>query len=205
MALLASEIQALRTELGYNALSVGAEPYISYVAIFDNVVAAYLNAGATTTSTTAVTAATSATPVALTLASATGFAAFCRVVVDVDDRQEVATVQSVAGSTTISLLLSGAHSGTYPVSVEGGESLVRDVLRKIHDLTKPGGALTKAASSAGVAKVDEIEFFTPGAGTKSRIAELQSLRMYYRDELSAITGVPNLWRARSGRGSVELY
>lgn len=205
MALQNSELDRLRYELGFNTLSVGAEPYISYLAIFANVVQKYLSAGALTTCSTTVAAATSVTPVTLTLADATGFSALCRVVVDVDDRQEIATVQSLSGST-ISVLLSGAHTGSYPVGVEGGESMVRDILRKIAELTKPGGKLEKAAGTAGVAKVDEIEFFSPSVGgAKSRIRELQDLRMYYRDELSAITGVPNFWRYKRGGGRVELY
>ena len=57
MALLTSELMRIRAELGYNALGVGAEPYVGITAVFDQIVKVYLNAGATTTSATAVTAA----------------------------------------------------------------------------------------------------------------------------------------------------
>ena len=52
MALLESEIIRLRFECGYNLLNAGAEPYVSVVAIFNQVIATYMQAGATTTSST---------------------------------------------------------------------------------------------------------------------------------------------------------
>jgi len=62
MALLASELIRLKAELGFNVLSVGAEPYISIVALFDQVIAPFMTAGVVTTSTTSVTAQGSPTP-----------------------------------------------------------------------------------------------------------------------------------------------
>ena len=96
MALTTAELRRIKYELGYNVVGAGAEAYISVVAVFEQVIAAYLTSGATTTSSTVVAAATTPTPVALTLTSATGFAAGDRIWLDVDDRQECATIQSLA-------------------------------------------------------------------------------------------------------------
>lgn len=203
MALLTSEVRRIRAELGFNVLSAGAEPYISVHAMFEQVIQTYMQAGASTTSSTSVTAAASPTPVTLTLADATNFSQFDRIVVDVDDRQEIATCSAVSGSTIV-VQLSKAHSGTYPVSVEGGEAIVRHILRKIDALDKPGGMLEKSASTAGIKKADEVEFFG-ASGELQRLDAVTRLRDRYRDELASVLGVPNLWRSRSGGGAVELY
>lgn len=204
MALLTSELRRLKNELGYNLLASGAEPYIGVHALFEQVVGVYMTTGAVTSSATAVTAATSPTPVALTLASATGFSLFDRVVVDVDDRQELATVSLISG-VAITLQLSKTHSGTYPVAVEGGEQIIRDYLRKLDLLSKPGAMLEKSAATAGIKKVDEIEFATE-AGSTSRIHEVQALRAYYRQELADALGVENLRALRRGGSSaISVY
>lgn len=201
MALLTSELRRMRYELGYNVLDVGAEPYIGVSALFESVIQTYMQSGATTTSTTTVAAASEPTPVTITLASATGFSAFDTVWVDVDSRQESATVQSVSGST-ITLLLSLAHTGTYPVTVEGGEAIVRSILRK---LVAIGDELGDGASgSAGIKRVDEIEFFQDSASDGGRTASLQKLRDYWRDELASALGIVRLNKPRGCGSAVAL-
>ncbi len=204
MALLQSELRHIRSVLGYNVLEVGAGPYVGVTALFDQVVLPYMQAGATTASSTSGaapdTAGTSA-PVTLRLTAATRVSQFDRAVVDVDSRQEIATISQVSGST-ITLLLSLAHSGTYPVTVEGGESIVRDVLRKLANV---GVNLEDGADSAGIKRVDEIHFFG-GAKGSSLIRELQALREYYRKELADVLGVPYLREQKRRSGStVALY
>lgn len=202
MALLTSEVQRIRYELGYTVMSTAAFPYIGgYFASLENILSTYLNAGATTTSTTSVTAATSPTLATLTLASATGFSAGSTIVLDVDSRQERATVESVSGST-IAVLLSLAHSGTYSVTVEGGEFIVRELLTKLRAV---GDRLKLLISSAGIKKVDEIEFFEGGSGG---IAALRSVRADIRNELASALGlrVPCLSNAgRAPGGVMEIY
>lgn len=204
MALLTSELRRIKSHLGYNVLASGAEPYIGVHAVFEQVVGVYCTAGAVTSSATAVTAATSPTPVTLTLTSPTGFSQFDRVIVDVDDRQEAATVSLLSGSTIVVQLVK-THSGTYPVTVEGGESIVRDLLRKLDLIDRPGAIFEKSASTAGIKKVDEIEFATD-AGSTSRIKEVEALRAYWRQELADALGVQNL-RAirRGGSGALSVY
>lgn len=204
MALLTSELRRIRAELGYNILNAGAEPYIGVHAMFETVIAAFTQAGATTTSSTTVVAATSPTPSTLTLASATGFSSGDVVVIDVDSRQERATIQSLSGASATVLLLS-AHTGTYPVTVEGGEAIVRDILRKLYSLSNPGGQLEGFASTAGLKRAEDIEWFSNASGGSSKFDDLKKLRMYWRDELASVLGVPNLWRYKGGGGRSEFY
>lgn len=200
MALLDSEIARCKYELGYNLLTISAEPYIGVARVFELVIQPNLLAGATTTSATAVTAVAAgalASPVTLTLGSVTGFSAGDRVVVDVDDRQETATVQSVAGST-ITVLLTKTHSGTYPVTVERGETVVREILARLRGIADKLG--TSAAQQIGIKQVDEIEFFGGMHGVRYELTRLQS---YWRNELASALGVMNL---RSNIGTaVAMY
>lgn len=201
MALLTSDITRLKYELGFSTLAVGAEPYIGIAAVFDQVVRTYAASGAVTTSATAVTAASSPTPVTLTLASPTGFAQFVSVIVDVDARQERATVSAVSGSTIV-VQLSKTHSGTYPVTVEGSESIIRDLLWKLAAIDAPGGLLEKAASTAGLRKVDEVEFFGESGSISTRLAQVARYREYLRDELwMAVFGTPR----RSSGARLTVY
>lgn len=192
MALLTSEIRRLKYEMGWNLLSAGAEYYIGVAAVFDQVVATYMTSGAQTTSSTVVTASNppAAAPIAITLASATGVALFDRLIVDVDGRQEGAVVETISGSV-VTLLLTKAHTGTYPVTVEGGESIVRDLLRQLYDIGGADGKIAKAVGGAGVKKADEVEFFGGGGGDVTRLGVLTDHREYLRDEL---------WRAIFGQG-----
>lgn len=201
MALTDEELLRIRYELGFNLLSTSAVPYIGVTQIFDQVIQPYLFSGTNTTSITTITAATTATPATLTLASATGFAALARVVVDVDDREEVVTVQAVSGST-ITALFKLAHSGTYPVILEGAESIVRDILRQIRGVQRQ---ITAAISTAGIKRVDVIEFYGATSAT-TQVKSLQGLLMHWRDQLSSALGVPNLWRDRAAASQVlSLY
>ncbi len=202
MALTTDEIYRIRAELGYNVLQAGAAPYIGVVEVFNQVIAAYMTAGAATTSSTVVAAVTAPTPIALTLASAVGFSAGNRVVVDVDDRQEMATVQSVA-APAITVLLSKAHTGTYPVQIDGGETIVRECLSRIRSVTDALG--DTAITAAGIKRADEIEFFG-SRGESSVFASLTAEREHWRQELADVLGVVYLRKLRRGSaGCYEVY
>lgn len=192
MALTQSEVARIRAELGYNVLAVGAEPHVSIVALFDSVIAPYTLGGAATTSTTAVIAAGAPTPTTLTLASANGFAPGAVAVVDVDTRQERATVTAVSGSN-VTLQLSQAHAGTYPVVVESGESIIRDILSELRAVALQIGELR---ARVGVKAVDEIEFYGGGRTLGSQgidpLTATLALREHWRDELASVLGVPRL-------------
>lgn len=219
MALLNSELQRIRYELGYNNLSVGAEPYISYVAMFDRVIAPYINSGAKTTSTTYVAAATEPTLQNVVLASATGFAAGDTVWFDVDARQERAIIEQISGST-ISVFLAKAHgvlAGTlsYPITVEGGEAIVRSILKNIQDvrdaMSVTGTNSAALVAGGGLKRVDEIEFYgqskNAAAVGGAAFQNLGDQITYWRRELASALGVPNLWETKrnAGGGRLTLY
>jgi hypothetical protein len=207
MALLHSEIIRCRYELGYTNLTSGAYPWLSNLfAEFENIVTQYLDSGATTTSSTVVAAqplGTAPQPVTLTLSSATGFSAKNRVTFDIDAAQEDSVVESVSGSTIV-VFSRLAHTGTYPVTVEGGEQIVRDILRRLARVSSPtSGRMEAAAASAGVAKATTVEFFPAGGAgkSKSRLDEMYEYQTYLRNELARALGVQNLSTGYGGSGS----
>lgn len=193
MALLDSEIQRIRFELGYTVLGVNSEPYVEYFGTIDRIVALYLNAGATTTSSTTVVASDTLTQRTLTLASATGFVAGATIYVDVLPQQERAVVQSISGSNVV-VYLQKAHVGSYPVTVDGGESIIREKLAQLYAIDEK---ISAALNTAGLKRVDDIEFY---GGTKatSQAVMLSQLRDMRRDELASALGVANLHRLRRG-------
>ncbi len=201
MALLDSEIQRIKYELGYNVLTSSASPYVDYVSYFDQIVQPYTSSGAATTSTTTVTAASSPTPVTLTLASGTGFATGARVVIDEDDRQEVVTAQLVS-SNSLTVLLQLAHTGTYRCTVEGGESIVREILKRIRDVKNELGS---TFGSGSLKKVDEIEWYQSG-GTSTAFGNLGDQLTFWRNELSSALGIASMWAYRqSGAQRCSVY
>lgn len=198
MALLDSEVARIKAELGFALIGI-ANPYIGTTALFEQIIQPYLQAGASTTSATAVTAASVPTPVTLTLASGTGFASGARVVIDVDDRQETVTARLVSG-TSLTVDLKLAHSGTYPVTVEGGESIVRESLTRIRAIRTK---MLQAFGLGALKKVDEIEWYQ--SGTLGYYGQLGSDLMSERDFLASVLGIRSMWsmkRAEAQRLSV---
>jgi hypothetical protein len=112
----------------------------------------------------------------------------------------VATVQSISGPD-IRLLLQLEHDGTYPVIVEGGESIVRWHLRILGAIgDKLGGPGT--FSAAGLKRVDEVWF----DNSTTVHNELQDQLAYWRNELSIALGVRNYRAERACQaGSISLY
>jgi hypothetical protein len=199
MTLTASEINVCRRELGFNLITTDGSPWISTTQAFEQLIQPFLQAGASTTSSSAVTAASSATPAAITLTSPTGFAAFDKVVVDVDDRMETGTVQSISGSI-ITVLLSKAHSGTYPVMVDGGEGSVRQILWEISQVKDK---LATVFGWGALKAVDEIQFYNSG---KSQFGELGNQLKFWRAQLASVLGIPSAWeQRRAAGGALSVY
>jgi len=156
--------------------------------------------------------------VILTLASATGFHVNDTVIIDDDIRQESARVTAVSGNT-ITVYLAKGHAGTYQVTVEGGESIVRSILQILQTLQplggnvrQLGGYLGQAADGAGIKKVDEIEFFGANAfaGTGPSLAgntlqQTFALIEYWRDELFAALGIYRLNERGAGSSCISVY
>lgn len=208
MALLASEIARIRTELGYNVIGVQAEPYIGFVGVFDTVIQQYITSGASTTSTTPVLEADDPTPQSITVLSAVGFQAGQLMIVDVDTRQERATITSVNGLAITAQLTLAHGPGVYPVTVEGGESIVRQILNELLKLGAGGlngraGRMSKIAGRLGIKKVDEVEFFGGKADGYDVLSQMIKMQEYWRDELAATLGVERLNR-RGGGGCTVL-
>lgn len=195
MALLQSEVWRLKAELGYNVLNVTASPYIGISSLVEQVIVPALTAGTITTSSTSVQASTDPTVRPVTLASATGFEVGQVIVLDVDDAQETATAQSLSGST-VSVRLSLAHSGTYPVTVEGPESIIREDLKRIRAVKRE---LAATFGEGALKKVDEVEFYQLPQG-QSRFDLLGQELMFWRDELCSHLGIANPWRMRGAAG-----
>lgn len=188
MALTDSEITRIKAELGFTLLSI-ANPYIGTAAIFETIIQPYLTGNVATTSSTSVTAASAPTPVTLTVASADDLSSGARVIIDVDTRQETVTIQNLSG-TSMTVQLQKAHSGTYPVVLEGPESLVRECLRRIAEVK------TELGSTFGIGaikKVDEIEFHRGG---DTMFGSLGAQLAYWRRELAALLGIESMWERR---------
>jgi hypothetical protein len=215
MALRPEEIDRIKYELGVPVTRVGAEPYISYVAVFDRAIQPYLY-DASTTSSTAVTAAPAGALVSITLAAnpaaASGvgltFQAGSYVVVDVGPAEETTVLQSITGLVAQCYLVN-AHVGTYGVWPQGAEWIVRNIVDRIDAINTQ--LQTVAPQTAGMTKVDEIEFSSMSQsgsrrGTADKFQALIRQREQARDDLGEAVGFPNLRSAtRRGGRSFELY
>lgn len=202
--LTTAELMRIRAELFDNVLDLGAVPMIDIHAIYTSVIQPNLSSSSTaaTSSTTTVSAAG---PSVLTLADVTGISAGTRLVIDVDGSREVCTVRAVTGST-VSVICQQTHSGTYPVEIESGLTIVRGVLA---DLEAVDQRQRVSVSSAGVKKVDEIEFFSQSEGG-SVLVQAEAFRNVLRGRLAAALGVTGLLRQLAARvtgasPSLEVY
>ena len=200
MALLDAEVLRIKQELGLNLLTISSEPWIGHTSVFENIIQPFMTAGASTTSSTAVVASPfEPTPATLVLTSPTGFLVGQRIVVDVDGRQETATAQALSGSS-LTLLLSKVHGGTFPVTVEGGESIVREILGYIRD-TK--SKMSESYGTGSLKSVDEVSFYQ--AGQQTYFGLLGDQLKYWRSELASALGLSRLANSRSSGSTLSVY
>lgn len=203
MAFTTAEKYAIKRELGHNLLTTDAAAYVETSQLLDAVINSYIDAevATTTTLTTAITAASEPAPHTLDLASATGISAGAVVYIDVDDRAERCTIQYLSG-TNITVLLKKAHAGTIPVSLEGPIPIAKDILRRISDVK---AEMSDTFGDGPLKKVDEVEFYEGSGGTT--FGRLGEQLKFWRRELSAALGMPDMWERRSGGGcmSVTVY
>lgn len=194
------ELARIKAELLDNVLSLGAEPYIGIRAIYDvirdNVVSSSVSP---TTSSTAVSAAG---PTTITLASATGYAAGQRIVLDVDGSREVVTLRSLSG-TVASVICRKTHSGTYPVEVESAITIVRGLLSELEAVRDQ---IADARASAGLRRVDEVEWMDAASG-RTQLDEMHRARELLRRDLAYALGLRGIYEAskQSGAGRFEVY
>lgn len=201
--LLDSEIQEIKVELGWHALTTSALPYVSWTALFEQVIQPNVSTLAETTSATAIAPAPPASTT-ITLASGTGFLSGQRIVIDVDDQQETVTASVVQGAQ-LTAIFKLTHAGTYPVAVECGQTKIRKALAQIRS-TK-----TKLATTYGLGtlkRADDVEWYQSGGNMSTQFGVLADQLLYWRDELAAACGDISLnrWRrsARGGSG-VAMY
>lgn len=218
MALRAEEILQIKYELGVSVTLIGAEPYITYLAIFDKAIAPYI-IDPTTTSVTPVTAASAGAQIAVTVAaipviagsSTPAFTVGTTVNVDVGPNAEPSQILIVSG-TTIWLTLANAHgaNGVYPITMAGGENVVRTILARINAIESQMTNI--APQAAGVQQVDEIKLYAStrvggrSSNTRDMFGSLVEQREQARDDLGEAVGFSNLRRLkRQAGGRMELY
>jgi hypothetical protein len=219
VALRAEEILQIKYELGVSVTLIGSEPYITYLAIFDKAIAPYIIDPSTTSTTAVLVPSTGvATPVALTVAaipnlantSTPAFTVGTTVQVDVGPLQETPQILVLSGTTIwVSLVLAHGANGAYPVTMAGGETVVRNILARITTLETE--MATIAPKTAGVAKVDEIGMYASSPsgsrrGTRDKFESLVAQRETARNDLGEAVGFPNLRTAKRSTGNrVEMY
>lgn len=172
-----SETEKLRYHLGYGNVGIGGYPYTpdGYFELFTNVIAQYLTSGAVTTASVAIAAAGT---FEVTPASMTSIATYVRLVIDVPPDEETVVVRA-ATVTTFSATFTKAHAAPFSVEVESGVTRLRALLaaadRALADCFS--GA---TASTAGLKKVDEIEFYQALKGAATNLVLAGKLEQYKR-------------------------
>ncbi len=194
------ECDRLRYELGLNVVGIGAEPYIGHAQIIA-IIQSYLasNAQAVAYSATAVTIAGGVT---LTLDSVVGIDTGTPLVLDVDAFAERVTVKRVVSSTII-VNCKKLHAANFPVEIESGLTLVR---MKLAELDSIATRITEASDSAGLKRVDEVEWKD---GRMTVAAELASQQLARRRELASLVNLQNILEqagfASGGARGFALY
>ena len=215
MALSSTEVDRIRYALGYPVTRIGAEPYITYAAVFDKAIIPYLT-DVGSTSATAVTAVVAGADVAVTVAinptlpqypNGLAFVVGVIVAVDVGPTSEQSIIKAVSGNV-LTLTLSNAHGALapYPIVLAGAEQIIRDILTRLDDINTE---LRIAVKGSGVQQVDEVQLYANTKGRTKQADKFGAL-MFQRDQartdLSDAIGLVNLRTARrGGGGKMELY
>ena len=199
MAMTDAEVEATRFHLGFGNLDFGAYPYTSdgFKSIFGEVIAPNLTIGAETTATTSI-AGTGGQ--AVTPASMTGIEVQSRLVVDVGDAAETVVVSAVTATTFVARFTL-AHSGGYPVCVSSGQTRLRQLL---HQCDKAWEACLGqgVGGTAGIKKVDEIEFFGGFQVLKDRLSQYKNTVL----QLGSLVRLQPAWLNQGGgRSQLEAY
>ena len=214
MSLRSEELDRIKYELGVPMTRIGAEPYISFVAIFDRVIQPYLFDNSTTSSSSVVAGAAQAITLAANPATPNGvgltFAVGTLCLVDMGPSQEQCVIQAITG-LSVTMTLGNSHGSVvpYPIAPVGSEQIVRDILTRLDVIRLQ--LQTIAPQAAGVESVDDIRLFASGRGRKGvTLDKAQALllqRDVARDDLGDALGCPNFRKARraSGANSFEVY
>lgn len=212
--LRSEELDRIKYELGVPMTRVGAEPYISFVAIFDRIVQPYLFDNSTVSSSSVVSGATQAITLVSNPATPNGvgltFAVGTLCLVDIGPLQEQCVVQAISGLSA-TLTFANAHGAVvpYPIAPVGSEQIVRDILTRLDNIRVQ--LQTIAPAGAGVESVDDIRLFASGRGRKGTVLDKAQALLFQRDvardDLGDAIGCPNFRRSKRGgsANSFEVY
>lgn len=217
MALLQSELQALRFHLGFNQELISAQAYLwdGVTQTLEQIVAVYLQSGWLAHTPTAVVASPLPSPpttVTLTMNEgvsgvynnvAVAFNVGDTIVVDQGIQQEYSFVQVVTQPNQIQCALQNAHSGTYPVTVEGGETIIRKCLTRLLRIELEMDAYRKAAGVSAAGGPTGVKFYASNGSQKSRWGELQEMYKFWRAELALSVGI-GYPRSKMGGGGFSM-
>jgi hypothetical protein len=208
MALRPEEILRIKYQLGVSVTLIGAEPYITYLAVFDKAIQPYIIDPSTTSTTAVVAGTTQAITVAaiplIVGTSTPAFVAGSYLTVDVGLAQEVVQAIVVTG-TTVYGTFAFAHgaNGLYTVAMAGGEQVVREILTRIATIETKMNSI--APNVAGVNQADEVSFHPSSTvasrrGTRDTFESLTQQREQARDDLGEAIGFANLRRLKRQSG-----
>jgi hypothetical protein len=199
MALSTSEIESLRHHLGYGNIGATAGAYSpdGFRDLFTDVISPTLSTGTETTATTAVTAGSTTT---VTPAAMTDISANVALVVDTGSQAESVIVKATT-ATTFTAYFEKAHTAAgYPIATMSGLARLRLLLWDA-DKAWMGLNSSSVGNTAGIKRVDEIEFFGKGQ------AVLKGKSEHYKSivwSISHLVQVAPRWAERGGT-RLEAY
>ena len=137
-----------------NVINIGAVPFVAIQSIYV-VINQYLQSGPTPPTFSSDTIAAPG-PYNLLVGTTTGMTQGAKLMLDTDQQREECTIRFLPDATHVSIIARRAHSGTYPVQLTDGLVLARGLISDFAalDINTQDSYLT-----AGIAKVDEVEFF----------------------------------------------
>jgi hypothetical protein len=204
MSLRPEELMLCKQQLGYPLTRLGAEPWITYVVIFDRVVQPYLFDNSTTSSTAVASTGPNTITIAANApdpnnAALLTFNLGTSIVVDVGTSLEVTTISALSG-LSLTANFANTHLLGFTIWPNGAEWAVRGILTRIATIETNMNAISP--QTAGAQQVDEIRMYpsskTGGRGaTRDAFESLKQQRDQARDDLAGALGVTNLWRLRS--------
>jgi hypothetical protein len=194
-SITASELESLRTHLGYGAVN-DAYPYTAdgFQALFEQVIGPNLTSGAETQTGFGIAAgSTAATP-----DNMTGIVTGARLVIDVGDDAEIVTVRATT-PTTFSARFTKPHPINTPIAVLGGLQRLRLLL---HQADQAWQAMQdqSVGSTAGLRQVDrgDVVFFEGFQVLKDRLS-------HYKAIVAQLSALVRVTPRESTAAHLEVY
>jgi hypothetical protein len=192
----ASEIDSLKFHTGHGSISVDAEPYISYHALFEQIIAPNLTTAPESSSIGGISAGlTNVTPVSMT-----GIQSYTRLVVDIGADVECVTVQSVTAST-FTARFQRAHAAGAPIAIMSGTARLRMLLHQA-DTALEAISDSSVGAAAGLASVDkgDVSWF-------DRFAVLRDRKAHYHAIVAELASLVRVVQRNSSSGAqtVAVY